>query len=339
MESSAKTGPDSSVKWKSILRYILAMREMSLLLIILVFVVVMSITSVHFPTWANIRVLLTSVSVDGLVVIGMTIVLISGGIDLSVGSVLAFGMTICARLYKDGMSPWLAAPIALALCAAIGLLIGFVVTKSKLSHFIVTLCFMGIVRGFVFAITSGIPISLISEMPAHESFRFLGQGQIGGVFPMTVLIFLVAVVAAEFITRNSAAMRKVFYTGSNDQAARYSGINVNRVRVIACMIPSVLAGFAGILYMTRFSGAQLSAGGGLEMIAIASTVIGGASLTGGRGTVLGSVLGLTLMALVQNAMTLFIVPPFWQDMIRYMIVLAAVLLDKAQQNRRLRLQS
>ncbi len=314
------------------LKKLFQMREMTLLLIVALFILVMCFASEFFPKWANIKVLLSALSIDGIIVIGMAIILISGGIDLSVGSVMCLSMTVCAMLFLNGLNPWIAAIVALLVCALIGAVIGFLVTKLKLTHFIVTLCFMGIARGIVFALTTGTPISLVTVLKDHEAFRFLGQGQIGEILPMTVLIFLIVAILADFFVRKSSIMRLVFYTGSNEKAAAYSGINVDKVKIMTCVACSLFAGFAGIIYVNKFSGVPVSAGTGAEMTAIASAVIGGVSMSGGRGTVLGAVLGLTLMTLVQNSMTLFTVPAFWQDLIRYLIVLAAVVVDAIQQN-------
>ncbi len=319
-------------KKKSSFARIAQLREMNLLIILAAIIIILSFTSPYFPKWDNIKVLLGSVSIDGIVVIGMTIILISGGIDLSVGSVMCLGMAICAMLFLGGMSPWMAAVIAMLCCAAIGGAIGFLVTKVKLTHFIVTLCFMGIARGIVLALTTGTPISLVTALESYPEFRFLGQGQVGGLIPMTVIIFVIVVIIMDIIVRKSSMMRLVFYTGSNGKAAAYSGIKVDKVKIMCCVACSCFAGFAGIIYLNKFSGVPMSAGSGLEMTAIASAVIGGVSMMGGKGSVLGAVLGLVLMAIVQNALTLFNVAAFWQDLIRYLIVLGAVVLDAVQQN-------
>ncbi len=311
---------------------ITSLREMNLLIIIAAFVVIMCIVcNQYFPHWANIKVVLSSISIDGIVVIGMAIIMITGGIDLSVGSVMCLSMAICAKLFLAGLNPWLAMAVALLACCGIGSVIGFLVTKVRLSHFIVTLCFMGIARGIVYAMTTGTPISLVGTLELHPEFQFLGQGQIGGLIPMTVVIFAVIALISEFIVRKSYAARLAFYTGSNEKAAAYSGINVDRVKTMTCLFCSLFAGIAGIIYLNKFSGVPVSAGQGLEMTAIASAVIGGVSMNGGKGSVLGAILGLTLMTLVQNALTLFAVPAFWQDLIRYLIVLAAVIFDSVQQ--------
>ena len=307
-------------------------REMNLLMIILVMIVVLSFASPFFARWANIRVILSSMSMDGIIVIGMAIILISGGIDLSVGSVMCLAMTIIAMFFLQGMNPWMAALCAIIICAFIGGFMGFLVTHVRLSHFIVTLCFMGIARGVVHALTLGTPISLVRVLPDAPAFRFLGQGFIGGVLPMAVLIFVIIVILAEVFVRRSLLMRTVFYTGSNEKAATYSGINIKRVKIFTCMLCSAFAAVTGIFYVTRFSGVPPTAGIGMEMTAIAACVIGGVSMKGGKGSVLGAILGLALMALVQNSMVLFRVPAFWQELIRFLIVLFAVTIDALRQN-------
>jgi ribose transport system permease protein len=148
---------------------------------------------------------------------------------------------------------------------------------------------------------------------------------------MTVLLFIIIATLSEIGVRKSVLMRMVFYTGSNPKAAAYSGINVDRVKILSCMACSVFAALAGIIYLNKFSGVSMTAGVGMEMTAIASAVIGGVSIYGGKGSILGAILGLTLMALVQNGMTLFNVPAAWQDLVRYLIVLGAVTFDAIRQ--------
>jgi ribose transport system permease protein len=307
-------------------------RELSLLLVLAALILFLSLGSPYFAKWANIKVALGSMSIDGMAVIGMTIILISGGIDLSVGSVMCLCMTIIAKFLLAGINPWLAAFFAMLICTAIGALIGLIVTYIKLNHFIVTLCFMGICRGLVYIVSNGGAISLMRQLEKAPAFRYLGQGQIGGVVPMTVVIFLVIAVIAEIVLRKSLLMRMVFYVGSNEKAAVYSGINVKRVKVLTCATCSAFAAVAGVLYVNKFQGVPITSGTGLEMTAIAAAVIGGVSLNGGKGSLLGAVFGLTLMVLVQNGLTLFSVPAYWQDFIRYLIVLFSIVLDALRQN-------
>jgi ribose transport system permease protein len=315
---------------------IFRLREINLLVILAALIIGLSFGSPYFARWANIKVVLGSLSIDGIIVMGMTIILISGGIDLSVGAVMCLSMTIIAKLFIAGLNPWVAALIAVIICGGIGIIIGILVTYARLSHFIVSLCFMGIARGVVYTVTTGTPISLVKVLGDAPKFRFLGQGQIGGFLPMTVVIFVIIAVCVDIIVRRSLIMREVFYTGSNEKAATYSGINTKRVKVLTCAACSIFAGLAGVIYVNKFSGVPVSAGMGLEMTAIASAVIGGVSMNGGKGSILGAILGLALMALVQDALTLFNVPAFWQDLIRYVIVLFAVVIDAMRQNAALR---
>jgi len=332
-DTNLTTAPEAgAIKRKSAFRRLTEMREFVLGVIVVLAVVILSVSTQYFLTWQNIRTVLSSMSTDGIIVIGMTILLISGGLDLSVGSVMCLSMVICANLFKsNGFNPWIAALVALTVCAAIGWVMGMLVTKIKLTHFIVTLCMLGIARGLVLTLSGGTPISLVAAMGTVPAFRFLGNGSVVGV-PMQVVIFAVLAITADFLVRRGKIMRLVFYTGSNAKAAIYSGIRTSKILIGTTMVSTVSAGMAGIIYLSRFSGVPLTAGTGLEMTAISACVIGGASLTGGKGTILGSVLGLAFMALVTNAMTMFGVSARSQDLIRYTILLSAVALDQIQQN-------
>lgn len=305
---------------------LVAKRETMLSLIVLCMFVVLVFTNDNFIKWSNLKVIISSLSVDGIIVMGMTIVLISGGIDLSVGSTMCLSMTSTALMFKSGINPWLASLLGILVAASIGILIGTLVTQLHLTHFIVSLCFLGIARGLVYILTSGKPISLVQNLKEYPGFAFLGQGSIGG-FPMAPVCFLIMAVFCSIYVHHSSNMRKVFYTGSNERAAKYSGVQTNKVKVIACMTCSTFAGIAGVVYMIRYSGVAVSAGQGAEMVALSSAVIGGASMNGGKGSIIGSILGLVFITLIQDAMTLNMVPSYWQDFIKYIIVLAAVCLD------------
>jgi len=299
------------------------MREAGLLLIITMLCVVMSFASPYFLTWDNVRAMLLSFSIEGIVVVGMTILLIVGGIDLSVGSVVCFAMVITGKLFLMGLDPWSAGMVAIAASAAIGAMIGGCVTRIGLSHFIASLAFMVIVRGLCLALTQGTPQSLFSLPP---EFKFIGQGATGGV-PAVILIFAAVVAASDFALRRSTLLRRVFYTGSNEKAALYSGIRTGQVKFWVTVLCSALAGLAGVVYTARFGAATPTFGVGMELNVIAAVVIGGASLKGGSGTVLGAVLGLALLSVVTSSLILLDVSPYWQDVIKGLILLAAVTID------------
>jgi ribose transport system permease protein len=300
-----------------------SLREAGLLLIIAALCVAMSFASPYFLTWDNLRAMLLSFAIEGIVVVGMTVLLIVGGIDLSVGSVVCLAMVITGKLFLLGWDPWSASVAAIAASAAVGAMIGGCVTRVGLSHFIASLAFMVIVRGLCLAFTQGTPQSLFSLPP---EFKFIGQGSVFGI-PVVIIIFVFIVAASDFVLRRSVLMRKVFYTGSNEKAALYSGIRVNRVKFWVTVLCSALAGVAGVVYTARFGAATPTFGVGMELNVIAAAVIGGASLKGGSGTVFGAVLGLALLSVVTSSLILLDVSVYWQDVIKGLILLVAVTID------------
>lgn len=308
----------------------LRMRETGLILIILALFIAMSFASPYFLTWTNMRAMAMAFAVEGIVVVGMTILLISGGIDLSVGSVTALAMVIAGLLFLNGMDPWLASAIAIAACTATGAIMGFFVTKVGLHHFIVSLAVMVIARGLCLLGTGGRPLGLY-ELP--ESFKFIGQGSIGPI-PVVLVVFVVVVVAFDFMLRRTTMFRKVFYTGSNPKAAAYSGIQTKQVIFATTTLCSALCGIAGIIYMARFGSAQPTFGIGMELNVIAAAVIGGASLSGGTGTIFGAILGTILLSVVSSSLALLDVSVYWQDIIRGSILLSAVTIDHYLNKRR-----
>ncbi|WP_171124766.1 MULTISPECIES: ABC transporter permease [unclassified Ruegeria] len=312
------------------LKRLFRMRETGLIVIILALFLIMSFASPYFLTWANMRAMSMAFAVDGLLVIGMTILLISGGIDLSVGSVTALAMVIAGWLFLSGVNPWVASAMAIALCTGIGAFMGFFVTRVGLHHFIVSLAIMVIARGACLLFTGGRPLGLYTLPP---EFKFIGQGTIGQI-PIVIVIFLVFVIAFDFMLRRTTMFRKVFYTGSNEKAAAYSGIRTKKVIFLTTTLCSTLCGIAGIIYMARFGSAQPTFGLGLELTIIAAAVIGGASLNGGSGSILGAILGVILLSLVSSSLALLDVSVYWQDIIRGSILLAAVTIDHYLNKRR-----
>jgi ribose transport system permease protein len=300
-----------------------SMREAGLIVIILALCIAMSFASPHFLSWGNLRAMMMSFSIEGIVVVGMTILLIVGGIDLSVGSVVCFSMVISGALFLAGLDPWTASLIGIAASALIGAIMGFFVTVVGLNHFITSLAAMVIVRGLCLIITKGTPLSLFSLPPG---FKAIGQGSFHNV-PYVILIFLVVVAAFDFLLRRATAFRKVFYTGSNQKAAQFSGIKTNQVKFWVTVLCSTLAGFAGVIYMARFGAATPTFGVGMELNIIAAAVIGGASLNGGSGTILGAILGMALLSVVTSSLILLDVSVYWQEMIKGCILLAAVSID------------
>ena len=298
-------------------------RETGLIVIILALFAVMSFISPYFLTVDNLRAMAMVFAIESIVVVGMTILLISGGIDLSVGSVTALAMVAAGWLFLNGVDPWVAAGLAICLTTLVGMVMGFLTTVIGLHHFIVSLGVMVIARGVCLLATGGRPLGLYSLPP---EFKFIGQGVIGGI-PLVLIIFMVVVVSFDLLLRRTTAFRKVFYTGSNPKAAAYSGIRVGRVVFATLTLCSMLCGAAGVISLARFCSAQPSFGIGMELNVIAAAVIGGASLSGGSGTILGAILGAILLSVVSSSLALLNVSVYWQDIIRGSILLAAVLFD------------
>lgn len=317
-------------RFNLVLNIIKNFREINLILIIIVVCILMTILSPVFMTWDNISSVLMSFATDGIVVIGMTLILIVGGIDLSVASVTAFAGVLAGKMFLGGMNPWLASAITLVVCAFIGFVMSYFVTKVKLSPFITTMAGMTIVRGLCFVISKGTPLSLFT---LSADFKFVGQGRIG-FMPFSIILFFVIVLVSDLMLRYSTMLRKAYYTGSNEKAALFSGINTNRIKLVVGVLCSFLAGLAGIIYMSKFGAGIPGASQGLELTAIAAAVIGGASLNGGKGTILGSVLGIALLSIISNAMVLLAINVYYQQLVMGCILLLAVTLDQLSQNRK-----
>lgn len=303
--------------------HLASMREAGLIVIILALCIAMSFASPHFLTWGNFRAMLMSFSIEGIVVVGMTVLLIVGGIDLSVGSVVCFSMVVSGALFLAGLDPWTASLIGIGVSALIGAAMGFFVTVIGLNHFITSLAAMVIVRGMCLVVTKGTPLSLFTLPP---TFKAIGQGSFNNI-PYVILIFVVVVAIFDFLLRRATAFRKVFYTGSNEKAAQFSGIRTNQVKFWVTVLCSTLAGVAGVIYMARFGAATPTFGAGMELNIIAAAVIGGASLNGGSGTIFGAILGMALLSVVTSSLILLDVSVYWQDMIKGCILLAAVSID------------
>ncbi|MFV9568035.1 ABC transporter permease [Thermoanaerobacter mathranii] len=318
MENSHK------IKKKSYdLKKLFAIREMSIVLIIFILIILMSVFIPDFMTASNISTTLVGLSMDGIIAVGMTMVLVLGGIDLSVGSVMALSNVIAGILMSSGFNAWLSVLIAIFVSIIAGGLVGALITKINLNPFITTLSMMSIARGIAYVFTKGSPVSLGT---ISKSFDSLGQGQIFGI-PNPVIILFVLVIVFDYLMRNSATFRQIYYVGSNEKAAYLSGINVNKVKLFVYILSALLSGIAGIITLSRFGVATPTVGTGAELRAIAGAVIGGASLSGGVGTIWGALLGILLVGLVNNALILLNVSVYWQSLVTGIVLLSAVVID------------
>jgi ribose transport system permease protein len=304
-----------------LVRRLIHVREMTLLALVVGCAAIFSLFVPNFGGAANALSIADTLVFDAIITTGMTIALVSGGFDLSVGSVFASSGVVVALAMTSGMPVWLAVVAALLVAAGWGLLNGFAITKIGVNPLLTTLATMGMARGFAFILTEG---RVVSGLP--DSFTDPAQITFGGVSILVVCAVLL-VALADILLRKSAWLRQLYYIGSNERAARVSGINVERARMGVYVTTALLSGLAGILSTAKFSAAIPLMGTGVELKAIAAAVIGGASLYGGEGTVLGGALGLIFLASIQSVLVLLNVSVYWQGFIAGAVLLAAVSFD------------
>jgi ribose transport system permease protein len=311
-----------------LLRRLTSFREFMILAIVITGCLVMWFTSPIFMTFANWSALLLQVSVECIVAIGMTILLVSGGFDLSVGSTFALAGAVTAMAIVSGIIPPIAFFLGLGTGAVIGFLNGFIIARIGINPFVTTLAMMSMVRGLLLVITRG---RNISGLP--ESFRVLGQGSLYGI-QNPIWIALLMVLIGDILLRKSRFFRQNYYVGGNERAAVLSGIRVERLKLFNYAFTGVLAAFAGILMTARLGAASVTAGTGLELKVISAVIIGGASLKGGEGTILGSFLGSLLMCILVGALTILGVDVYWNTLVIGATLLLAVLIDTFGRYRR-----
>ncbi|HUI69362.1 MAG TPA: ABC transporter permease [Spirochaetia bacterium] len=303
------------------LRRLARQREFVIFLIVLVVFIGMSFASDVFLTTSNILSVLLSLSIESVMAVGMVVCMVGGGFDMSVGSVLGFTGIIAAELMTGGVPTIPAVIIALLGGVVIGLWNGFIIAKLKINPFVTTLSSLSIFRGLSYVITSG---RNIAGLP--DGFQAIGQLQPLGVQLPTVYA-LILLIIGEIVLRNSRFFRQYYYIGGNERAARLSGINVDRMTIFAYVLTAFLAAFAGVIFTARMGSASCQAGTGWELRVITAVILGGASLRGGAGTVLGTFLGVLLMALITNALVLLGVDIYWQQFVVGVVLISAVIID------------
>ncbi len=294
----------------------------------------------------NIWNVLRQVSITGLIAIGMTFVILTAGIDLSVGSLLAVSALICADVYKGGQfftritgldisalggNVALAATIAISIGILGGLLQGTAITRLGVPAFVVTLGGLSVFRGAALQYSNGGPISTFDE-----AYNFWGQGKVFGDVPVPVILFILFAILAHIILRYTRYGRHVYAIGGNPEAARLSGLNVRRLTLSVYVIVGFFAGLGGFILSSRLNSSEAVAGAGYELTVIASVVIGGTSLFGGRGSVLGTVVGSVLIGVLNNGLVLNNVSSYVQQIVIGIIIVLAVAFDQFIKSRQKR---
>ncbi|BCJ63650.1 ABC transporter permease [Polymorphospora rubra] len=311
--------------WKDSALAIVKRQETGLLGVIIVLGLLVSLANENFLTRDNLYNVLQTVVVIGIIAIGQTFILIGKEIDLSVGSVLALSAVSAGAAFGSGVNPWLAMLIGIGVGALSGLAVGTVVVLGRVSSFIVTLGMLSIARGLTQLLTGGLPQAMPREL------SFIGQGRIFGGIPVSVVIFLVLVILGQLLLTRTVFGLRVTAVGDNDTAARTGGIPVGRTRILSFMLIGTLAGVAGIVFATQVGVAEAQAGMGYELDVIAAAVIGGASLSGGRGSIIGAFLGACLLGVLRNAFILLALSPFLQQLSIGLVIVLAALFDQWRQ--------
>ena len=291
-------------------------------LVLCVFLSVFPKTSGSFFTRQNIFNVLRQISTNLFLACGMTMVIILGGIDLSVGSIIALSGCISAGCVARYNLPL---PIALLMGLLVGLLVGMfngaVISKTTIPAFIVTLATMNIAKGLAYVYTGGSPVRVVTK-----EWQFLGAGYVG-IFPTPVVILVIVLIITAIIMNKTKMGRHMFAVGGNQQAAEFSGIKVEKVKFFVHAFSGLMAGLAGIVLASRMYSGQPTAGDGAEMDAIAAVVVGGTSMAGGSGKIGGTIIGGLIIGVLNNGLNLLNVNSFWQYVVKGVVILLAVFLD------------
>lgn len=290
---------------------------------LLIMTIALAFLSDNFMTYANILNLLRQVSVNIFIAFAMTFVILTGGIDLSVGSTLALTSALTAGLITSGMNPFVCLILGLLIGGLLGLINGVFISMGNLAPFIVTLATMSIYRGFTLVYTNGNPITGVAK---EGIFKFLGRGSVLGI-PFPIIIMIIIFVILYIFLHRTPFGRKIFATGGNEKAALISGISINKIKIFVYTISGVLSAISGLILMSRLNSAQPTSGVGAEMDAIAAVVLGGTSMVGGKGSLYGTLVGALIIGVLNNGLNIIGVSSFYQQVAKGVVILLAVLLD------------
>lgn len=297
-----------------------------LLVALIVLFGLLAVFAPNFLLPTNLFNVLRAVAINGMIACAMTFVIISGDIDVSVGSAVAWGSSLLGIL---AITLKLPLELAVLIVIAQGLLVhsiaGFIRVRWNIPAFVVTLALFISLSGMAKVITNAYPIT-----PFPQSFSFWGQGYVAGIIPVPAVLMLITIAIFYFLSTRTVFGRSVYSVGGNEEASRLSGIPVGRTRILIFALSGLMAALGGIIISSRVMAGVYNVGQGLEFDVIAAVVIGGTSLAGGSGSMIGSFLGVLFIGLLLNGMTLMGVPPYWQEVARGLIVLFAVLFSAWQ---------
>lgn len=299
-------------------------QDLGALIALVLLVVGISFVSPEFRTWNNFLSLLRQSSINGLIAFGMTCVILTDAIDLSVGSVLALSTALCAGMIVNGVPVGLAMILALVIGVLLGCVSGVLVTKGRLQPFIATLITMTVYRGLTMIFTSGKPISNLGD---SFTLKVVGKGNFYRI-PIPVILLLLIFIGFYILLQKTTFGRAIYATGSNAKCAKLAGINIHRTKIIAYAISGFMAALSGLILLSRLGSAQPTLGTGYELDAIAAVALGGTSMSGGRGKIYGTLIGVLIIAVLNNGLNILGVSSYYQDVIKGLVILIAVLSDR-----------
>lgn len=299
-------------------------QDLGALIALILLVVGISCVSPEFRTWNNFLSLLRQSSINGLIAFGMTCVILTDAIDLSVGSVLALSTALCAGMIVNGVPVGLAMILALVIGVLLGCVSGILVTKGRLQPFIATLITMTVYRGLTMIFTSGKPISNLGD---SFTLKVVGKGNFYRI-PIPVILLLLIFIGFYILLQKTTFGRAIYATGSNAKCAKLAGINIHSTKIIAYAISGFMAALSGLILLSRLGSAQPTLGTGYELDAIAAVALGGTSMSGGRGKIYGTLIGVLIIAVLNNGLNILGVSSYYQDVIKGLVILIAVLSDR-----------
>jgi ribose transport system permease protein len=315
--------PEGTLKREK-LRYYFDQTRM--LIVLIVIIAAFSILSPYFLKVRNLYAIGLTISVIGIVCIGQSLVLLTAGFDLSVGSISGFAGMVVAFLTKRYENYWLMFFIGLAIGASIGLTNGLLITKAKINPLITTLSMMSIFQGATFLVSKGFAIAV-----NLDSFRFLGTARVFGA-PLPIIILVGLYVLFFFMLRYTVFGRYIYSIGGNAEAAKLSGINVDKIRILVYMLSGLLSAFGGIILASRLGAAQTTAGSQYPLNSIAACVLGGISIAGGEGIIFGSLIGVAIIGVLQSGLIMINMPSYYQWIATGLVLLIAVYVDTMRKN-------
>ncbi|MCO4325660.1 ribose ABC transporter permease [Staphylococcus agnetis] len=291
---------------------------------LILLIIMISVLNPAFLDLSNLLNLLRQISINGLIAFGMTFVILTGGIDLSVGSILALSSACIALMITSGVDPIIAIILGVLIGFILGVVNGLFVTKGNMAPFIATLATMTIFRGLTLVVTDGNPITNLGD---NYLFQLFGKGYFFGV-PVPAVTMTIVFIVLFILLHKSIFGRHTYAIGGNEIASKISGIKVNRVKILIYGISGLMSALAGAILTSRLNSAQPTAGTAYELDAIAAVVLGGTSLTGGKGRIVGTLIGVLIIGVLNNGLNLLGVSSFYQQVVKGVVILIAVLIDR-----------